>query len=282
MMREPKILRCKRCESEFIAKTSNQIFCSHRCKAPLVESYSRRVGEIQTITSECRQCAKEFLKRVTSPGQFCCSQDCYREYVKRTQRESKPLRDCKICGSEFHYTGHSAHTCSLKCKAAYYEKKGIKCYTIRCECGAEMLARKDSKSLKNKRWICHQCLYATAKTIYCDKCGLKTRSFNGRTKCISCEQGVEKKPVVKCDLCESVIRRPGHTRCTYCQERPRQQDRIRTKTKSKKIITPSYPSYPCATCKAGKPNAASEIGWECLRSAAVCKPWAGAVLHEHR
>ena len=282
-----KIAHCKRCDVEFIKKTANQLFCSYRCKVPLVKGYADRVGEVKMVTGECRECAKEFLKRATNPNQFCCSDTCYRQYLKRTQRQTKPMRDCRNCGIEFTSDGNTQYTCSPTCKQQYYEKRGIKCATVKCDCGEEMLMRADSKSVKKNQWICHKCLYSDAKTINCEKCGLRTRSFGGRKKCVACIGSVEEKPKVKCDICEAVIRRAGQTRCAYCKERPWQvsegpPNRKRGPYKPRAAAAPKLPLYPCATCKAGKANAASETGWECGKSATVCRPWAGAKLHEQR
>lgn len=284
MIVKPKIARCKRCDTEFIKKTANQIFCSHRCKAPLVKSYGERVSEPQFATGECRECAKEFLKKVTSSRQFCCGETCYKAYVKRTSRESKPLRDCKVCGAEFKYSGRAQHTCSNSCKLAYYAQKGVSCITLQCTCGAEIIVRKDTKSAKlsaRKNWICHECLYSDAKMIHCEKCGKRTRSLAGRTKCAHCTQAEAVKMVVKCDTCGGIVRRTGETRCGYCRERPSQikKGTIRKPyVKKKKQLV--VESYPCATCQHGKSSTHSDTGWECKASAAICKPWSQKNLYK--
>jgi hypothetical protein len=286
---EQKIAYCKRCDAEFFKKTANQIFCSHRCKAPLVESYASQVGQPKMVTGECRECAKEFLKRATSLNQFCCTSECYRKYANRTNRENRP-RECKHCGKKFTFDGKHVNCCSDNCKEAYYRKKGISCVTIACSCGAEFLIRKDTRSIKeNRKWLCHKCLFSDAKIIHCEKCGLKTRSYNGRTKCAPCLKAIEQESA-KCDTCNTAIRKKGETRCSYCKERPQQveagviapQGQRRGPYKKKPVVAPKLPAYPCATCKAGKQNDASETGWECAKSATVCKPWAGAKLHEQR
>lgn len=76
------ICKCEVCGSEFTKRTTNQKFCSNKCKS----QYRRNKG-FDNVTRICEECGKEFIINKYSRTKFC-SRSCTNRYVWRNSRRS--------------------------------------------------------------------------------------------------------------------------------------------------------------------------------------------------
>lgn len=103
---------CQHCDKKFLAYTSEQQFCSHKCAS------AANFQQQKSIERICLNCGNPFSGRI---GKFC-SDKCYRQF---DYKHNVVEKTCVVCGKTFsaYKYNHKQHTCSRSCAAKLSKDK---------------------------------------------------------------------------------------------------------------------------------------------------------------
>lgn len=204
-----KVIICKTCGNEHVAKLSTAKYCSNTCRAAYNKIKNKR-------TQKCQYCNANFKRY--EKGTFCtfeCStnQKKKEKSLRGLMSTLENLSDCRHCGKRFFKTTHDKRFCTKRCsqKNLYLRNKEKNKRIRKCEeCYEEFMTtdsrmRCCSKSCSNKRnW---RNAYLTRR---------KRVQLNGDVDSDISVEGIMKRDGTDCYLCgEEVDNEVHYTERTY-------------------------------------------------------------------
>lgn len=149
---ERPVRECPNCGASF-PKERTRRYCSVECRTEWYKKQRQGVQNAQQETGICKQCGKPLKK----PGRVYCDQACYKAAMEQT----KEIRNCPWCGSEFTTRKRwGKRYCSRQCAVSDRNKsRGVRRGRRRIvEAGSEawkekltQAARADSPRKRGKR-----------------------------------------------------------------------------------------------------------------------------------
>ena len=121
-MKKPLIKYCPSCGNGFIAKRSNQNFCSHKC-GDFTTEYGETYKSLHNrFLASCLSCGNEIKREKTWNRDFC-STECMSKWSKRVME----TKVCLYCQKEYTVKNKDRKSkfCGTSCRSRYCSEKNI-------------------------------------------------------------------------------------------------------------------------------------------------------------
>lgn len=174
---------CGVCGKEFKKKSTNQIYCTDKCRYKKRYNYKPKISKLV-----CKKCGKEFES--TNKSIKYCSDEC----------RDKPYNHiCTRCGKEFGSIRADSKICSQECRK-------LTRYTKTCEyCGIEY-----ETTNKNKRYCSSQCASNSRRKTHKEFVKELTEVHGGIIVPLNLYVSSNTSIKCKCLLCGREYNKPAH------------------------------------------------------------------------